>query len=115
MPTPHHNCLTKSTPQQELPAPSILLSLPAPTRPSRSTGSYSGVNNTTPVDTSHGQLNTSSNNVDNTGVTTTSSNDMLVYAAGVVQSTSVVPPSGFSEGSYSASNSLTASEVSNKI
>jgi hypothetical protein len=78
-------------------------------------GSYIGVNNTTPIDTSHGQLNASSNNVDNTGVTTTEANDMLVYAAGVVEATSVNPPSGFTESSSSASNSLTTSEVSGKI
>jgi len=82
---------------------------------SGSIGSYIGVNNAAPVDVSNGQLNSSSNNVDNSGVTTTVANDMLVYAAGVVQATSVVPPSGFSEGSSSASNSLTTAEVSNKI
>src|SRR5260221_9378058 len=82
---------------------------------SGSIGSYIGVNNVTPIDVSHGQLNTSSNNVDNSGVTTTVANDMLVYAAGVVQATSVVPPSGFREGSYSASNSLTTSEMSQKL
>jgi len=78
-------------------------------------GSYIGVNNATPVDVSNGQLNTSSNNVDNSGVTTTATNDMLVYAAGVVQATSVVLPSGFTESSSSASNSLTTSEVSQKL
>ena len=78
-------------------------------------GSYIGVNTTNPVDVSHGQYNSATNNVDNSGVTTTAANDMLVYAVGVVQSTTVNPQSGFTEGSYTASNSLTTSEMSQEI
>ncbi len=78
-------------------------------------GSYIGVNTTTPIDVSNGQYNSATNNVDNTGVTTTAANDMLVYAVGVVQSTTVNPPSGFTEETYTASNSLTTSEMSQEI
>jgi len=78
-------------------------------------GSYVGVNTTSPIDASNGQYNSATNNVDNSGVTTTAANDMLVYAVGVVQSTTVNPPSGFTEETYTASNSLTTSEMSQEI
>ncbi len=75
-------------------------------------GSYVGVNTTTPVDASHGQYNSSTSNVDNSGVTTTTANDMLVYAVGVVVPTTVNVPSGFTEEWWSASSSATCSEMS---
>jgi len=78
-------------------------------------GSYIGVNTTTPIDVSNGQYNSATNNVDNSGVTTTAANDMLVYAVGVVQATTVNPPSSFTEQWYTASNSLTTSEMSQEI
>ena len=54
--------------------------------------SYIGVNTTTPVDTSNAQFNNSTTNVDNSGVTTSVANEMLVYAVGVVTATSVNAP-----------------------
>jgi len=77
--------------------------------------SYIGVNNTTPVDVAHAQYNPSTSNVDNSGVTTTAANDMLVYAVGIVGATSVNDPSGFTEECYTASNSLTTAEMSQEI
>jgi len=78
-------------------------------------GSYVRVNATSPIDASNGQLNASSNNVDNAGVTTTASNDMLVYAVGIVQAANIISPSGFTEGWYNASNSQTTSEITEEI
>jgi uncharacterized protein YbdZ (MbtH family) len=75
-------------------------------------GSYIGVSNSTPVDTDHAQYNASTSNMDNSGVTTTAANDMLVYAVGIVVATTVNVPSGFTEECYTASNSLTTSEMS---
>src|SRR5438094_3831952 len=60
-------------------------------------GSYIGVNTNTPVDASHPQYNYSTSNVDNSGVTTTTPNDMLVYAVGIVVAASVNVPTGFTE------------------
>jgi hypothetical protein len=78
-------------------------------------GTYIGVNTTTPVDASSGQYSPATNKVDNSGVTTTAANDMLVYAVGVVRALTINPPSGFTEQFYTASNSLTTSEMSQKI
>src|SRR3989442_15654733 len=77
--------------------------------------SYIGVNTTTPVDASHAQYNASTSNVDNSGVTTTKANDMLVYAVGITVATTVNVPSGFTEQFYTASNSLTTAEMSQEI
>ena len=77
--------------------------------------SYIGVNTTTPVDASHAQYNSSTSNVDNSGVTTTTANDMLVYAVGIVVPTTINVPSGFTEQFYAASNSSTTSEMSQEI
>jgi len=77
--------------------------------------SYIGVNTSTPIDASHAQYNASSSNVDNSGVTTTTANDMLVYAVGITVPTTVNVPSGFPEQWYTASNSSTTSEMSQEI
>jgi uncharacterized protein YbdZ (MbtH family) len=77
--------------------------------------SYIGVNTTTPVDASHAQYNSSTSNVDNSGVTTTTANDMLVYAVGIIVPTTVNVPSGFTEQYYSASNSATTAEMSQEL
>jgi len=77
--------------------------------------SYIGVNTTTPVDTSNAQYNSSTSNVDNSGLTTTTANDMLVYAVGIVVPTTVNVPSGFTEQWYTASNSSTTSEMSQEL
>jgi subtilisin family serine protease len=77
--------------------------------------SYIGVNTSTPIDASHAQYNASSSNVDNSGVTTTTANDMLVYAVGITVPTTVNVPSGFTEQWYTASNSSTTSEMSQEI
>ena len=77
--------------------------------------SYLGVNTTTPVDASHAQYNSSTSNVDNSGVTTTTANDMLVYAVGIVVATTVNVPSGFTEQWRTASDSSTTSEMSQEL
>ncbi len=77
--------------------------------------SYIGVNTTTPVDASNAQYNANTSNVDNSGVTTTTANDMLVYAVGVATATTVNVPSGFTEQWSTSSNSLTTSEMSQEI
>ena len=77
--------------------------------------SYIGVNTTTPVDVAHAQYNSSTSNVDNSGVTTTVANDMLVYAVGVTVATSVNVPSGFTEAWSITSNQSTTSEMSQEI
>src|SRR6266571_5413013 len=77
--------------------------------------SYMGVNTTTPVDASHAQYNLNTSNVDNTGVTTTTANDMLVYAVGITLATTVNVPSGFTEQWRTSSSSSTTSEMSQKI
>src|SRR5258707_1230546 len=77
--------------------------------------SYIGVNTTTPVDAKYAQYNVSTSNVDNSGLTTTVANDMLVYAVGIVAATSVNDPAGFTEKAYTASNSLTTAEMSQNI
>jgi hypothetical protein len=74
--------------------------------------SYIGVNTTTPVDVAHAQYNASTSNVDNSGVTTTTANDMLVYAVGIAVATSVNVPSGFIEEWSITSNQSTTSEMS---
>jgi hypothetical protein len=74
--------------------------------------SYSGVNPTTPVDASHAQYNLNSSNVDNTGVTTTTANDLLVYAVGINAATTVNVPAGFTQEWSIASSSSTTSEMS---
>src|SRR6266702_4428799 len=76
--------------------------------------SYIGVNTTTPVDAGHGQYNNSTSNVDNSGVTTTTANDMLVYAVGAVVATSVNVPSGFTQQWSTSSSASTTSEMSQK-
>src|SRR5260221_5221327 len=73
--------------------------------------SYIGVNTTTPVDASHAQYNSSTSNVDNSGVTTTTANDMLVYAVGITLATTVNVPSGFTEQWSTSSSSSTTSEM----
>jgi outer membrane biosynthesis protein TonB len=77
--------------------------------------SYIGVDTTTPVDASHAQYNASSSNVDNSGVTTTTANDMLVYAVGIVAVAAVNVPSGFTEKWWTGSNSATTSEMSQEL
>ena len=78
--------------------------------------SYIGVNTTTPVDASHAQYNSSTSNVDNSGVTTTTANDMLVYAVGIVVSSATVNvPSGFTEEWRTASSGSTTSEMSQEL
>ncbi|MFL5625143.1 MAG: metallophosphoesterase [Ktedonobacteraceae bacterium] len=77
--------------------------------------SYIGVNATTPVDASHAQYNDTTSNVDNTGVTTTAANDMLVYAVGITVATTVNVPSGFTQQWSTTSQSSTTSEMSQKI
>jgi predicted TIM-barrel enzyme len=77
--------------------------------------SYIGVNTTTPVDVSHAQYNASTSNMDNSGVTTTTTNDMLVYAVGIIVQTSVNAPTGFVEQWSISSNSSTDSEMSQEI
>src|SRR5260221_1050271 len=56
--------------------------------------SYIGVNTTTPVDASHAQYNSSTSNVDNCGVTTTTANDMLRSAEHTPELQSVTDPAG---------------------
>src|SRR5260221_1938954 len=77
--------------------------------------SYIGVNTTTPVDAAHAQYNNSTSNVDNSGLTTTVANDMLVYAVGIAVATTVNVPSGFTQVSYNNSNSAITSEMSQEI
>ncbi len=77
--------------------------------------SYIGVNTTTPVDASNAQYNNSTSNVDNTGVTTITANDMLVYAVGIPAATTVNVPSGFTEQWSTGSSSSTTSEMSQEI
>jgi Protein of unknown function (DUF1565) len=74
--------------------------------------SYIGVDSSTPVDASHAQYNRSSSNVDNSGVTTTTANDMLVYAVGITTATTVNVPAGFSQQWQTTSSSSTTSEMS---
>ena len=76
---------------------------------------YTGVDTTTPVDAAHAQYNASTSNVDNSGVTTTVANDMLVYAVGIVAATSVNVPAGFTQVWRTTSNSSTTSEMSQEI
>ncbi len=78
-------------------------------------GSYTGVDTTTPVDASHAQYNPSTSNVDNTGVTTTTANDMLVYAVGVVVTTTVNVPTAFTQEWSAGSSSSTTSEMSQEL
>ena len=77
--------------------------------------SYIGVDTTTPVDASHAQYNPNSSNVDNSGVTTTVANDMLVYAVGIIVVTTVNVPTGFTQQWSTSSNSSTTSEMSQEI
>jgi hypothetical protein len=73
---------------------------------------YVGVNTATPVDASHAQYNQTTSNVDNSGVTTTAANDMLVYAVGITTATTVNVPVGFSGEWSVSSNASTTSEMS---
>src|SRR5207248_2130782 len=77
--------------------------------------SYIGVDTTTPIDTSHAQYNANSSNVDNSGVTTTAANDMLVYEVGITVTTTMNVPTGFTQEWSTNSNSSTTSEMSQEI
>ncbi len=77
--------------------------------------SYIGVDTTTPVDASHAQYNQNTNNVDNSGVTTTTANDMLVYMVGIMVVTTVNVPPGFTQEWSTGSNTGTTSEMSQEI
>src|SRR6266568_5162398 len=77
--------------------------------------SYIGVNTTTPVDVAHAQYNANTSNVDNSGVTTTTANDMLVYAVGIAVQTTVNVPSGFTEVWRTGSRTSTTSEMSQEL
>src|SRR3989442_15422859 len=66
-------------------------------------------------DASHAQYNSGTSNVDNSGVTTTVANDMLVYEGGITVATTVNVPSGFTQEWSTTSNSTTTSEMSQKI
>src|SRR2546428_10266082 len=72
-------------------------------------------NTTTPVDASHAQYNRLSSNDDNTGVTTTTANDLLVYAVGITVATTVNDPGGFTQEWSTPSHSSTASEMSQEL
>ena len=73
------------------------------------------MNTTTPVDVSHAQYNASTSNMDNSGVTTTTANDMLVYAVGIIVQTSVNAPTGFLEQWSITNKSSTDPKMSQKI
>ena len=73
------------------------------------------MNTTTPVDASNAQYNPNTSNVDNSGVTTTTANDMLVYVVGIAGATTVNVPSGFIEQWSTSSSSLTTSEMSQEV
>lgn len=77
--------------------------------------SYVNVDNTSPIDASNTQYNSGTSTVSNTGITTTTANDMLVYAVGVVVPTTVNAPSGFTQEWTDASSSITTSEMSDEI
>ncbi len=77
--------------------------------------SYTGVNTTSPIDASHAQYNVTTNNVDNSGVTTTVPNDMLVYAVAITVATTVNDPSGFTKEWSTTNNSSTTSEMSQEL
>src|SRR5437899_1132674 len=95
--------------------PSYVWSFSTAGQASGGIASYIGVDPTTPVDASHAQYNSSSSNVDNSGVTTTTANEMLVYAVGIVAATTVNVPSGFTQQWRSSSSSSTTSEMSQEI
>jgi hypothetical protein len=84
---------------------------------SKPTGTQSGqgVNTTNPVDASYAQYNPVSSNVDNSGVTTTVANDMLVYVVGINIATTVNVPSGFTQEWSTTSRSWTTSEMSQEL
>src|SRR5438552_5689655 len=77
--------------------------------------SYIGVDPTTPVDASHAQYNSSTKNVDNSGVSTTTANEMLVYDVGIVTATTVNVPTGFTQQWSAGSSTSTTSEMSQKL
>ena len=77
--------------------------------------SYIGVDTTTPVDAKNAQLNSSTSNVDNSGVSTTTANDMLVYAVGITGATTVNIPTGFTEQWNAGSSTSTTSEMSQEL
>src|SRR3989442_9466575 len=66
-------------------------------------------------DASHAQYNSGTSNVDNSGVTTTTANDMLVYAVGITTATTVNVPSGFTQRWSTSSSTATTSEMSQEI
>ena len=76
---------------------------------------YSGVNTTSPVDASASQYNSSTNAVDNPGVTTTAANDMLVFMVGIAVPTTVNTIPGFTQEWSVTSNSSTSSEMSEEV
>lgn len=77
---------------------------------------YIGVNNTTPVDVSLAQYNSSaSTNAANNGVTTLRPNDRLLYAVALPSITPIVPPAGFSDIATAFSSSSQAVEVSQRL
>jgi hypothetical protein len=77
--------------------------------------SYIGVNTATPIDAINAQYNASTSNADNTGVTTATANDMLVYVVGTTVVTTVNVPSGFIEQWSTSSSTSTTSEMSQEV
>src|SRR5260370_18398402 len=61
------------------------------------------------------QYNANTSNVDNSGVTTTTANDMLVYAVGIIVVTTVNVPSGFTEQWSTSSGRSPTSNLSQHV
>src|SRR2546428_7688827 len=72
-------------------------------------------NTTTPVDASHAQYNRLSSNDDNTGVTTTTANDLLVYAVGITVATTVNSSAEHTHELRTSSHSSTTPEMYQEI
>jgi hypothetical protein len=76
-------------------------------------GAYSGVNNSSPIDASSGQYNPSTGTITAPSVTTTFSNDQLLFFAADTTATTVTPPAGMTQR-WLATTTQTTSEMADQ-
>ncbi len=74
---------------------------------------YSGVNNSSPIDASSGQYNPSTGTITAPSVTTTFSNDQLLFFAADTTATTVTPPAGMTQ-QWLATTTQTTSEMADQ-
>ncbi|KKT72903.1 MAG: Glucan endo-1,3-beta-D-glucosidase [Microgenomates group bacterium GW2011_GWA2_44_7] len=75
---------------------------------------YAGVNNSSPIDAHSGKYNDSTATITAPSVTTTGSNDRLLFIVTVTTSTTITPPSGFTQRVIATNTGNSTSYVADK-